>query len=59
MTYLTADQVKIVDAGESDVIYADRKRGHGISTLSWIERGRDAGGRSAMPLSVAFQIDGR
>src|SRR3984885_4582096 len=26
VTYLTADEVKIVDAGDSDVIYADTKR---------------------------------
>jgi agmatinase len=58
-TYLTADEMKIVDAGDSDVISADKKRRHGISTLSWIEPSRDAGGPSALPLSVAFRIDGR
>ena len=47
MTYLTADQVKIVDAGESNVIYADRKRGHGISTLSWMLIGVGSRRRSA------------
>src|SRR5258708_20514962 len=33
----------------------------GISTLSWIERGRDGepGSPSALPLSVASPIDGR
>jgi agmatinase len=30
-TYLTADEMKIVDAGGSDVISADKKRRHGIS----------------------------
>ena len=30
-TYLTADEMKIVDAGDSDVISADKKRRHGIS----------------------------
>ena len=32
-----------------------------ISTLSWIERGRDGepGSPSALPLSVALRIDGR
>ena len=60
-TYLTADEMKIVAAGDSDVISADKKRRHGISTLSWIERSRDGepGGPSALPLSVAFRIDGR
>ena len=60
-TYLTADEMKIVDADDSDVISADTKRRHGISTLSWIERGRDGepGSPSALPLSVAFRIDGR
>jgi len=60
-TYLTADEMKIVDAGDSDVISDDKKRRHGISTLSWIERSRDGepGGPSAPPLSVAFRIDGR
>jgi hypothetical protein len=60
-TYLTAEEMKIVDAGDSDVISADKKRRHGISTLSWIERSRDGepGGPSALPLSVAFRIDGR
>ena len=60
-TYLTADEMKIVDAGDSDVISADTKRRHGISTLSWIERGRNGepGSPSALPLSVAFRIDGR
>ena len=59
--YLTADEMKIVDAGDSDVISDDKKRRHGISTLSWIERSRDGepGGPSALPLSVAFRIDGR
>jgi len=59
--YLTADEMKIVDAGDSDVISADKKRRHGISTLSWIERSRDGEpcGPSALPLSVAFRIDGR
>ena len=59
--YLTADEMKIVDAGDSDVIYADTKRRYGISTLSWIERGRNGepGSPSALPLSVAFRIDGR
>ena len=49
-TYLTADEMKIVDAGDSDVISADKKRRHGISTLSWIERSRDGepGGRTAV-----------
>jgi hypothetical protein len=53
--------MKIVDAGDSDVISDDKKRRHGISTLSWIERSRDGepGGPSALPLSVAFRIDGR
>src|SRR6202163_4428084 len=41
VTYLTAAEVKVVDAGDSDVIYADTKRRHGISTLSWIKRSRD------------------
>ena len=60
-TYLTADEMKIVDADDSDVISADTKRRHGISTLSWIEGGRDGepGSPSALPLSVAFRIDGR
>ncbi len=60
-TYLTAEEMKIVDAGDSDVISADKKSRHGISTLSWIERSRDGepGGPSALPLSVAFRIDGR
>ena len=60
-TYLTAEEMKIVDAGDSDVISADKKRRHGISTLSWIEPSRDGepGGPSALPLSVAFRIDGR
>ena len=60
-TYLTADEMKIVDADDSDVISADTKRRHGISTLSWIERGRNGepGSPSALPLSVAFRIDGR
>jgi len=40
-TYLAADEMKIVDAGDRDVISADKKRRHGISTLSWIERSRD------------------
>jgi len=35
-TYLTAEEMKIVDAGDNDVISADKKRRHGISTLSWI-----------------------
>src|SRR5882757_7152254 len=56
-TYLTADEMKIVDAGDSDVISADKKRRHGISTLSWIERSRDGEscGPSALPLSVASE----
>jgi agmatinase len=60
-TCLTAEETKIVDAGDSDVISADKKRRHGISTLSWIERGRDGepSGPSALSLSVAFRIDGR
>ena len=60
-TYLTAEDMKIVDAGDSDVISADKKRRHGISTLFWIEPSRDGepGGPSALPLSVAFRIDGR
>jgi agmatinase len=60
-TYLTADEMKIVDAGDSDVIYADAKRRYGISTLSWIERGRggEPGSPTALPLSVTFRIDGR
>jgi hypothetical protein len=36
-TYLAADEVNVVDPGDSDVIYADTKRRYGISTLSWIE----------------------
>ena len=53
--------MKIVDAGDRDVISADKKRRHGISTLSWIEPSRDGepSGPSALPLSVAFRIDGR
>jgi hypothetical protein len=55
-----ADEANIVDAVDSDVIYADTKRRYDISTLSWIEGGRDGepGSPSALPLSVAFRIDG-
>ena len=49
-TYLTADEMKIVDAGDSDVISADKKRRHGISTLSWIERPQ---GRTRRPKRTA------
>jgi hypothetical protein len=58
-TYLTADEMKIVDAGDGDVISANKKRRHG--PLSWIERSRDGkpGGPSALQWSVAFRIDSR
>src|SRR3984893_17308838 len=49
-TYLTADEMKIVDAGDSDVISADKKRRHGISTLSCIERRQ---GRTRRPKRTA------
>jgi agmatinase len=49
-TYLTADEMKFVDAGDSDVISADKKRRHGISTLSWIERPQ---GRTRRPKRTA------
>ena len=58
-TYLTADEMKIVDAGDSDVISADKKRRHGISTLSWIERSRDGGTLRPKRTAVVSRLPNR
>src|ERR1700743_1503904 len=51
VTYLTADEVKIVDAGDSDVIYADTKRS--LANAGWAEP--DLLNTKAMPYIIVGQ----